>query len=295
MTELNPPVPGDARLRLATLIVLIVGMGGCGEATIDFTEVKRIDENLSDAEVQSFVRIIDSLPDNKLPEMPEAFVEPPEWNPNRTLPVGELVDDELLNMSNRWSEDAVVKQLKLSRRLERALNRERMTPKQFVGLATVIGTALSRSMLDDKHNFDQTIEKGEPILAQLRRDDRPFSSLSPEGQYQMLQRAVWLTRVDRAKHLKLVPRENIELVRRYRERLSEIFPESYVKNPLNDIADLLEEKGLPFVELDESGSDEHIEWEPTAVITGTDTPDGPSSSSPKLFDPTALRTKLRYD
>ena len=277
------------------LMVLIASISGCGEATIDFTEVKRVDETLSDAEVQSFLRIIDSLQDKRLPEMPETFVEPPEWNTNRTLPVGELVDDELLNMSNRWSEDWVVKQLKLSRHLQRALNRERMTPKQFVGVATVIGTALSRSTLDTKHNFDQTIEKGEPIVAQLRRDNRPFSSLSPEGQYQLLRRAVWLTRVDRAKHLKLVPRENVELVNRHQERLREIFPESYVKNPLQDIADLLEEKGLPFIELDESGSDARIEWEPNAVITGTDSPDAPTTELPPLFDPTALRAKFRYE
>lgn len=277
---------------LATGCLILVG---CGETTIDFTEVKRIDERLTDAEMKSFLQIIDSLRDKQLPSMPESFVPPPEWNPSRTLPVGELVDDELLKLSQRWSEDWLAKHLDDSRRLERALNRERMTRKQFVSLATVIGTALSRSTLDPKIDFDQMIEKGEPIIASLREDDRPFSSLSPEGQYQLLQRAVWVTRVDRAKHLKLVPPENVEIVSKHKDRLHEIFPASYVQNPLDDIADVLEEQGLPFIEIEESGSDERIEWEAAQVIFGNDKPDSDESTTPKLFDPTASRLKLQYE
>ncbi len=274
-----------------------LSVSGCGETTIDFTEVKRIDERLTEGEMKSFLRIVDSLRDKKLPVMPEPFVPPPEWNPTRTLPVGELVDDELLNLSKRWSEDWLVKHQESSRRLERALNRERMTRKQFVGLVTVIGTALSRSSLDPKTDFDQMIEKGEPIITSLRNDERPFSSLSPEGQYQLLQRAVWITRVDRAKHLKLVPPENVEIVKKHAEKLRHAFAAAYVQNPLDDIADVLEEKGLPFIETEETGSDERIEWETARVIFGTDKPDSTSSASstPKLFDPTASRQKLRYE
>lgn len=281
--------------RTILSILSCLTLAGCGATTIDFTEVKRIDERLTDAEMQSFLKIIDSLRDKKLPTMPESFVHPPEWNPSRTLPVGELVDDELLKLSQRWSEDWLAKHLEASRRLERALNKERMTRKQFVALATVIGTALSRSTLDRKTDFDQMIEKGEPIIANLREDDRPFSSLSPEGQYQLLQRAVWVTRVDRAKHLKLVPTENVDMVTRHQERLREVFPASYVQNPLDDIADVLEEQGLPFIEIEESGSDERIEWESARVIFGTDEPDSQESTTPKLFDPTASRHKLNLE
>ena len=55
--------------------------------------------------------------------------------------------------------------------------------------------------------------------------------------------------------------------------LEPIFPGEFTSNPLDAVVDLLEEQGLPFEELAESGSDDQIEWNADEAEFGTDKPD----------------------
>ena len=188
-------------LLLVSLVCSLAFSAGCADDTLDYTETKRIDEKVTETELQTFLRIIDSLPEKKLPQMPPVFAPPPEWNQARTLPVNELVNEESNLIEERSSAEFLARQLQRNRPLQRALRREQMTPDQFVGLSLAIGVSLARNTLRDKQNLDKILEKGEAAIDRLKNDNRPFSSLRQEAMYYVLKQAVWITKADRVNRL----------------------------------------------------------------------------------------------
>jgi len=70
-----------------------------------------------------------------------------------------------------------------------------------------------------------------------------------------------------------MPPENITLVRKRWKNLAKIFSAPVTENPLDAVADLLEERGLPFEELFEIGTDAEIEWIDYQALIGHDIPD----------------------
>lgn len=266
--------PSTTVCGLVCLVWAMTILGGCAEEALDFTEVKRIDERVSESELRTFIRIVEGLPDKKLPALPPVFAPPPRWNRARTFPIKELVNEEKIRIDEHWTVDWLARQLPRSRMLEQRLRMERMTREQFVSLAVAIGVALSAATLREEQDLDLVIDRGERAIEKLRADNNPFNSLNEEGMHYVLQQAVWITRVDRAKHLRLVPPENVRLVTKYADVLRPMFPEQFTENPLDAVADLLEERGMPFEETPESGGDNQIEWDPADAIIGTDEPDG---------------------
>jgi hypothetical protein len=104
------------------------------------------------------------------------------------------------------------------------------------------------------------------VIDGLQHDGRIYSSLEIENRYAVLDEALWLHRVDRLKRLLGAPAENVALAEKHRDWLAKVLPACFRTDPLADVADLLGEQGLPFVELPESGSDAHIEWDPAVVL-----------------------------
>jgi hypothetical protein len=244
------------------LILLIATLAGCGKQSLEFREVKRVHDKVTEAELKRFLRIVDSLPDKKLPDFPPVYRPLPNWAPGRTLPVNELAKEEQELLDEAWDVDALARQLKGNRTLDRAVRREQLTLEQFVGLMLAIGAARSRSMLRKDQDLDAVIKHGETVSAQLEKDTRKFANLSREARYSVLRHAGWITRVHRASLLKEVPPENIALVKANAARLDKVLPEYFRVNPLDAIADLLEEQGMPFEELPPSGRDDEITWGP---------------------------------
>ena len=264
----------DTAFWLLILLFLHLLLAGCADAPLEFTEVKRISEKVTDADLNTFLRIVNSLPDEKLPEFPSVFAPPPDWDQGRTFEVSELVEREIKMLAGRSDVEKLGTHLQKNRRLQRALRREQLTPAQFAGLSLAIGVAISRSTLRDDQDLDKIIEEGERKIDELKQDMKSFHLHSPEGQHRVLQQAAWITRIDRAKRLKLVPPENyIDLVQKHGEKLAAIFPDEFTANPLDAVADRLEERGTPFEELAESGSDTEIEWNEADAIVGKDPPD----------------------
>jgi hypothetical protein len=274
--------------QVFVLMVLALPPLGCMSEDLEFTEVKRLDEKVTEEELATLLRILDSLPEKKLPDMPPVFAPPPVWNQARTLPVHELITEERALIDEHWSVEWLARSLQrnrpLLRPLLRALRREEMTPEQFVGLTLTVGVAMSRSTLRDQQDLQeiskrsardqQEISKrGKTAINRLRGTlgPRPFSSLSREASHFVLHQAVWLTRIDRANQMALVPPETIMMVREHWDDLAGRFPEQFTTNPLDAVVDLLEERGMPFEELGDS--DEQIEWDPEMVIVGHDEPD----------------------
>lgn len=257
----------------AWVTILALTITGCFKEPLEFKEVKRIDEKVTGPELHTFLEVVKQLPDEKLPELPPVFIPPPQWDRSRTLSVSDLVAEEESLIEERTSVDYVAKQLRRRRSLLRVLRRAEITPEQFVGLSLAIGVAASRTALRDDQDLDPIIKKGEIELEKLRGDDRPFSELTLEEMHSVLQRAMWITRINRAKRLKQVPPENIALVEDHSDALQGVFPPQFTANALDAVADLLDERGLPFEELPESGSDAQIEWDPAQAFRGTDRPD----------------------
>ena len=82
-----------------------------------------------------------------------------------------------------------------------------------------------------------------------------------------------MTRQNRAEQLSQVPLDNVKLVRRYIEELKKSLPQQFLMNPLDDVADLLLEKGLPFEVIDSSSLEDDITWDPDNALFGYDKPD----------------------
>ncbi len=254
---------------LAALCLFL--FAGCEAEKLEYTEKKRISEKVSEREFRSFLRVIKSLPGKKLPEYPMVYAPPPKWETDRTLPVSELVFEEKNKIAQLWKTDWLAKKLPQSRALNRALKRQKMSREQFVALATTIGLALSRTQVRSNQNLDTIYRSGTAAIAKLNNDQKPFSEHSLDQQHTVLNEAVWIIRLDRVNHLRLVPPENQALVLKNFETLSKIFPKDFTENPFESIADLLDEKGLPFEESGVSGSDIEIGWDRKDAIIGNDT------------------------
>ncbi|MFT5326092.1 MAG: hypothetical protein ACI8P0_003966, partial [Planctomycetaceae bacterium] len=142
-----------------TVLATATVLSGCGDPTLTFTEVKRVSEDVTPAELRTFFEIVEHLPDKTLPSFPDLYLPLPNWNTERTLPVSELVDAEQLSLAERWETQHLVDALPQSRRLDRWLLRKRMTREQFAGLTLAIGAALSKSALRDNQDLDEIMAK----------------------------------------------------------------------------------------------------------------------------------------
>ncbi|HLJ12593.1 MAG TPA: hypothetical protein VKU82_15470, partial [Planctomycetaceae bacterium] len=79
---------------LAAVCCCLLSLTGCEEPEIVQLEPKRADDKLTSAEIESFLSIVDSLSDHKLPPMPQAVLPAPQWSRNRSLPISDLVKEE---------------------------------------------------------------------------------------------------------------------------------------------------------------------------------------------------------
>lgn len=276
----------------ATIVAGCLLAAGCEDPPLENVAVREFTAPLTDEDLETFLRIVESFPESKLPELPRILAPAPDWNASRTLPVSELVEEERRLLEQRWSPEWLAGTVKKSRRLDRVLSNERMTLPQFLGLLLSIGGAASKGALHEKQDLDRILRTGERTLDRLSKDRRPFSSLSREEMHAVLQQAAWATRVDRAKRLKIVPEENVVLAEKYRDKLLLVLPGEFLANPFDDLVDLLGEKGLPFEELPESGFDDGIEWSLAVAVVGKDEPDdGPPTSVPASAEGTATTDK----
>ncbi|MBW3539020.1 MAG: hypothetical protein KY476_02005 [Planctomycetes bacterium] len=257
------------RLAPAIPLLALVLFSGCSEPPLEFTEVKRADERLTEAEIETLLRIAQSLPKGRLPEI-LVFSPPADWKPTRTLPVRELVDEEARRMAQRWDEARLAEPLLRDRRLTRVLERERLTPEQFVGLMLTTGLAMARTTLRPAQDLEGAIQRGGEFVRRLEANSKSFAAHSAEARFQILQQAAWLTRIDRAEHLQLVPPENVALVQKYRQPLLAAFGDRLVTNPLDAVVDPLDEWGVPF-EIPAGGPrDDELSWDPRQAIVGHD-------------------------
>lgn len=260
--------------QLVLLFGVMMGLVGCQDNQLDYLEVKRVHELLTEQEIKTYLRIIDNLPEEKMPEFPPAYPPPVQWDEKRSLTVLDLVEAEERNISNHWNEDTLSRQLDKNRELKKQLRRARMTTRQFIGFTRAIGCATGRLAVKDTRDMTRKLEQGDAVVRRLKTNaETPFSKLEPEERHVVLQEAMWLTRVYRIKMMQQVPPENVELVKKYKEELLDVFPEDFTENPIDAVRDMLVDYGLPFEEIKPDGSDVELTWELSEARVGPDQPD----------------------
>jgi len=259
----------------ALLLVAIVAgsvAAGCSAETPKTIVPREIGDKVTDGDLEAYFEVIDDLPDKKLPEMPPLFKQPPAWDDQRTLPINELMREEADELEKTWNDAVIVRHLSRDRALQKAL-RERLTLEQFAGLTKTIGVALARNTIRPEQDLNKIIEEGKKRLEVLRNQVQRFNQLQPDERHTVLTTAMWITRIDRAKRLLQVPPENRAMAKAHLERLAAIFPKEFTSNPFDAITDQLEEQGMAFQELRQSGLDTEIDWSESQAIRGNDTAD----------------------
>ncbi|HUQ71338.1 MAG TPA: hypothetical protein VM165_17550 [Planctomycetaceae bacterium] len=246
--------------------------GGCAEDEIHFTEVRQPDQPVTAEEWAAFVRIVEAMPEPKLAPIASAAVPLPQWQDARTMPVYELAAEERLALENAWETDQIARRFAGARGLNRLLKREGMTIEQLTGLTLTISAAMRRAKVSDDFPWDELLRRGERTVVALERDQRLFAGLPLDVRHHVLDDAVWLHRVDRAVRLRKVPGDNVKLVKEHADWLAKHMPESFQKSPFEDVVDRVEELGVPFVELPETGHDDELEWNPADAIVGVKPP-----------------------
>lgn len=252
-------------LLIAASLLLIAG---CADEPSPFTETRLPDQVIQPEEWAAFQRIVEALPAPKLLEMPPVYPPLPNWIETRSLPVYELVAEEQRMLAESWNVDVVLKEFVQSKTLKRLLQDEKMTPEQFVGITLTVAAALTRAQLDEDYDFADYLRTANEEITVLQRDRRLYSAMTPDTRHQVLRDAMWLHRVDRMTRLSSVPPENVMLVRQHRDFLKQNLPKRFQRPPLDDVTDMLAERGLPFVEMSASGYDDHLEWNPADALGG---------------------------
>jgi hypothetical protein len=247
---------------IAALLCAAVLLSACGceDPGSPLVSHKHPDERISKSELEVLKRILSKLPQPLWSDWRNCFVGTPDWPDTRTLPVSELVDEEQRRLSDRWDAELLTARLDQSRALKLILRRERVTTEQFASLLLSVGLATSRSFVPGKFDLEAYERRGLQIVKQLKSDGRPYESLSEDEREQVLFRAVWITRLDRATRLLQPSEANVALVRSEADSLKPLLPGEFLRNPLEELADPLEEHGVPFIELPASGSDADIPW-----------------------------------
>ncbi|MCA8987047.1 MAG: hypothetical protein KDA78_05370 [Planctomycetaceae bacterium] len=241
------------------MLVILTLMGCSGDERI-FHEVKHPRELLTVNEVNQYLRIVNALPDHRLPPLPSLFSSVPEWDLDRELSISGLVKEEQKRTERQWLNDIVIAKLNNHRRLQHLLEKEQLSTAQFMGIAESICMAMARTNAPTVDELRDTIRRGQAQVSQLQKREEVFASLLPEHQFEVLREAAWITRVDRARDLLDVPDENRDFMLRHMDVISRFVPEDCLRDPLADIVDAIEEYGVPFEEMPTSGSDTDLVW-----------------------------------
>ena len=245
----------DTPLRMLLALILLAGaLSGCGPEVAN-AEIKALEEPLVEEELRAFLSIVQALPGRKLPPLPAAALEMPAWSRQRTLPVKELLVEQRKRIEERRSIEAIVRSLKPTRGIDRALRKEAWTIQRFASYVLVLAAALNRSTLTDAETLTQILEDSETPLRTLSGDASVLAGLSDEAAYGVLGKARWIPIRQHADWLSQVPPETLELVKQRRAELEAVFPADWLQDPFTPWKHILKNDGTPFEELPGSGTD----------------------------------------
>lgn len=256
----------------AAWALVLAAVGGCEEPEVGYTEVKRIDEVLTERDFADLVGVLAKVDEQDRLRLSSPFVPPPSWPEDRTLPVQELLEEERVAAERAWEPDEAAAALPETQVWEKALQSRGLTREQFASLVLTAAAALGRLGTDPGLDLEALAARGHKEIAPLAAEERTFESLAPEERHSTLLQAAWLTTADRAARLALAPDENVLLVEQRQKQLRALLPEAFFRNPFEGLYPRSADYGIPF---DEGAlSDADLSWSPEQAIIGTDLPDG---------------------
>ncbi len=263
----------------------IATVAGCETTEVEFLETKQIDERLTEPDVRSVVAVLEAVSEKERSRLPSPFLPPPIWSESRTLPVSELMSAERDAFERVWQPEQIADRIPKGEPWDSAFKSRRLTREQFCALMLSVTAALGRAATDDKISLRELAKRGERELASLTNDERPFSSLTSNERHEILNQAAWFAIRDRARHLDLVPEENVELVIANQEVLRKVLGDELFANPLTGLYPRPEDFGVPFEEGELS--DATLTWSPGDAIVGPDASRGeggePTSRTPRTI------------
>ena len=260
-------------LRCVSVIAAAVPLllAGCAEPPMDYLEVRRVDEPITQDDLDRLARIAEQIPDGRLPALRPHFLPRPNWDSARPATVSTLAREELerLRESTRLSVLAAARGRQP--RLRFALDNEGLTREQYTSLLLCVGLAMQRSKVDPARDLERYVRDGRSVLKRLANDDVSYATLSRDEQIEAIDKATWITRVDRAERLLEVPEGNVAIVGQSEGRLAKILPTAFLSDPLADVSDPLRDFGVPFKERADSGFDSELTWSRAdeRVVAGT--------------------------
>ncbi|MEM1061317.1 MAG: hypothetical protein AAGJ97_03200 [Planctomycetota bacterium] len=250
---------------------LIASAVGCAEEErAVYRETTRVDESVKKSDLLVLRSVLQSLTPTQLASLPAVFASAPSWSADRTLPVRELVAEEVRRQADEGSLAIVTRRFPRSKAFDRLVEAGRRTPEQIVSLYIAASWALARAEIADERLLDEYYRRAETELGSLRLDDRPFGPLPSEVRFGIEQRAAWLSVIDRVERLRLIPPENVETVAALGEEFAALFPASCRQDPVTAVLPRLELFGVPFEEPDPSRSDADLVWRAETALIGRD-------------------------
>ncbi|QDT38336.1 hypothetical protein [Stratiformator vulcanicus] len=252
----------------ALVLPTLVFVSGCGgSAEIEFVETKRLDEGLTNTDIKILQAVFGGLTDEERAALPEILAPRADWSADRTLPVKELYEEELTELVAVHSLERLAEAFPKSPSFERQVERTHRTREQVAALYASAGYALSRKYWGAVKPLDRLMQRAEDEMWELRNDERPFASLSPEARYRVLERAGWISVADRVEQLMVVAEQNVETVTEFEDELRKVLPGRFFADPLSPILPRLAVYGVPFEEDDPDRSDADLTWNSSDVVT----------------------------
>ena len=230
---------------IVAALVVLVG-GGCEPPPITYLEVRRIDEPLTDAEIDTLTRISAQMPDERLPPLSPHFLPPPQWDAQRPATIATLAKEELERLRESTQLSVLANSNGRNPRLRHALAQEKLTTEQYTALLLAVGLALQRSRVDPARDLERYVRDGLAMRKKLAKRSDSFAALPTDEQIRALDDATWITRTDRAQRLLQVPPENVELAFANSATLGRILPPAFRTDPLAEVSDPLRDYGVPF-------------------------------------------------
>lgn len=229
-----------SRWIIFSVMMGLIGVIGCEQAAspspVATTALKTTAEPLTKAELQRFLRLIERLPEGRVPEF-----TPTEQPPLDTLLPPKVLVSEFraryrqLSDPNRQGEvwDA-------SLDLSKSAQQEGWTSAQLAAFIRCLSCAVMKSQLTEKHDLKAIEQRCRReitrLVAVLEQDDQvPRSQMNEafmqrrDQKVQRLGRMVAL--LEFTLQLKPIPQSNLELVTQYASQIRPLLPEATTQDP----------------------------------------------------------------
>lgn len=231
------------RWIIFSVVVSLMSLGGCQESSpppsTASASLKTTAEPLTDGELQRFLRLVERLPDGRVPEF-----TPTEQPPLDTLLPPKVLVSEFRSRYRQLSDpDRQGEVWDASLDLSKSAQQEGWTSAQLAAFIRCLSCAVMKSQLADKHDL-KVIEQRcrreiNRLVTVLDQDDQvPRSQMNEafmqrrDQKVQRLGRMVAL--LEFTLQLKPIPQSNLELVTKYASQIQPLLPEATSQDPFVD-------------------------------------------------------------